>query len=274
MTLATLIPFGVRSLHAFSPHFSAYLATELFCRPKKFDRGGLEKSFWNTGIKHRLKSGRALRSWGKGPIVFFCHGWESRGSSFYLMMKALSESGYQAMAWDGPAHGDSPGRRTHLPHYAQSMIADLEDLKITPYAFIGHSFGAASLSLVAKEFAAYPKFSILIGAPSNIRGVFERYYSLLNMPEPGRSLIEGRIVSEVGRTIDDIGLAVNDLTEKGKALWIHDADDKEVPFSEALEVKEKWSQLELFQTKGLGHRRILRDEIVNSKIIDFLNSQP
>lgn len=270
MNTQALIPIGLKSVHTISPHLSAYLATELFCRPKRFQRSGIENSFWNTGIKHRLSSGRALRSWGKGPVVFFCHGWESRGSSFYVILNTLSQAGYQVMAWDGPAHGDSPGFRTHIPHYSESLVRDLKELKVEPVAFVGHSFGAASLAIISKLFDHYPKRSVLIGAPANIRNVFNRYYETIQMPAPGQALIEKRIRKEVGYTIDSIGLIENDLSHKGKALWIHDKADKEVPFSDALEVQNSWNQLELFATEGLGHRRILRDPKVAEKIIEFI----
>jgi hypothetical protein len=58
---------------------------------------------------------------------------------------------------------------------------------------------------------------------------------------------------------------------KAKVLWIHDEEDQMTPLSDALRIKEDDHQnIEFMITKGFGHRRIYRENIVSKKILDFL----
>ena len=51
----------------------------------------------------------------------------------------------------------------------------------------------------------------------------------------------------------------------------HDVADKEVAYSQAVELAKHWQNGELRTTNGLGHRRILRDETFIREIIDFIH---
>lgn len=54
-------------------------------------------------------------------------------------------------------------------------------------------------------------------------------------------------------------------------LWIHDADDETTPLQDALKVRdENHPNIRFVITKGLGHRRIYRDNKVTREIVDFL----
>ena len=54
-------------------------------------------------------------------------------------------------------------------------------------------------------------------------------------------------------------------------LVIHDEDDKELPEGEHVEVfKKQLSNSQLFETKGLGHFRIILDQEVAKRTADFL----
>ncbi len=54
-------------------------------------------------------------------------------------------------------------------------------------------------------------------------------------------------------------------------LIIHDKDDSEADYEQALFFDEMWPQGKLISTKGLGHSRILRDDKVIDKIIGFVS---
>ncbi len=56
-------------------------------------------------------------------------------------------------------------------------------------------------------------------------------------------------------------------------LLIHDKNDKEVSIDESKKIEKNLSKVLKFYTKGLGHRRILRDEKVVRKIDLFLDSK-
>jgi len=54
-------------------------------------------------------------------------------------------------------------------------------------------------------------------------------------------------------------------------LVIHDTDDKEVPVSCASEIRQNLKNGSLLITHNLGHQRILKDNAVQNRIIEFLN---
>jgi pimeloyl-ACP methyl ester carboxylesterase len=54
------------------------------------------------------------------------------------------------------------------------------------------------------------------------------------------------------------------------ALLIHDANDDVVPYSEAEETAQRWAGARLFETRGLGHRRGLKDPRVIEATVEFL----
>ena len=58
---------------------------------------------------------------------------------------------------------------------------------------------------------------------------------------------------------------------KAKVLWCHDEDDTMTPWADAKKVMEEQNQhIEFLVTKGLGHRRIYRENKVSKAIIEFL----
>jgi len=58
---------------------------------------------------------------------------------------------------------------------------------------------------------------------------------------------------------------------KARVLWIHDEDDNITPLSDVIKVKnENFTNIDYLITKGLGHRRIYRDNKVVSSIVEFL----
>ena len=58
---------------------------------------------------------------------------------------------------------------------------------------------------------------------------------------------------------------------QAKVLWVQDEDDEITPMSDVLKVKaENYPNINFVITKGLGHRRIYRDNKVVKSIVDFL----
>ena len=53
-------------------------------------------------------------------------------------------------------------------------------------------------------------------------------------------------------------------------LVIHDEDDEQIPVAEGNKLAELWSQVQVVTTRGLGHRKILRDPQVIDRTVAFL----
>jgi hypothetical protein len=51
---------------------------------------------------------------------------------------------------------------------------------------------------------------------------------------------------------------------------VHDEQDKEIPFSDALALEKAIPNATILKTNGLGHRRILRDRTTASVIAEWI----
>jgi pimeloyl-ACP methyl ester carboxylesterase len=57
---------------------------------------------------------------------------------------------------------------------------------------------------------------------------------------------------------------------KAKILWFHDEDDELTPIEDALRVKDdNHTHIEFVITKGLGHRKIYRENMVVKRTVEF-----
>lgn len=68
----------------------------------------------------------------------------------------------------------------------------------------------------------------------------------------------------------NIGLLGPKLSQA--ALIVHDEDDKAVDYLSAEAIVKAWPQCQLFTTKGLGHRRILKDREVIQRVTLFISN--
>jgi len=77
----------------------------------------------------------------------------------------------------------------------------------------------------------------------------------------------------VGIGFDALNIARLGGQIDGPVLLIHDTSDKEIPFAEALRLQQAMPTAILYQTQGLGHRRVLRDPAVIDTVKAFVNPQ-
>jgi pimeloyl-ACP methyl ester carboxylesterase len=68
---------------------------------------------------------------------------------------------------------------------------------------------------------------------------------------------------------DEVDAALREA-RPARALVVHDADDREVPAADAERLAAGLPDAQLMLTRGLGHRRILRDVAVAEAVADFI----
>ena len=61
--------------------------------------------------------------------VMLVHGWTSEAAFMTAFIEPLRRSGLRVVAFDFPAHGLSPGRRTNLADCARAMLARVRPLR-------------------------------------------------------------------------------------------------------------------------------------------------
>jgi esterase/lipase len=199
------------------------------------------------------------------------HGWESRGSTFFKLIPKLVAKGYQAIAWDAPAHGDSPGKHSSVPENARALVEDLKQgLVEKPIAFIGHSFGGATMAVLAKLYDL-PQKIVLASAPTQIRNVFTNFAKLIKLSAKATEIFIAHAEHETGYSLQEVSLTHNDLSLKSQVLIIHDKADDVIDYADFEVLKKTWGGGEFISTEKLGHRMTIKNEKMIDKIVEFIN---
>ena len=272
MKFETVLPYVIRQIDKVSSSLSARLSVEILFRPRKSARNNKEKEFWATGEPVEFASGCRGRVFGAGEKkIWVIHGWMSRGSKLKKLITACQETGNEVIVWDGPGHGDSPGKRTSLAPFTKTLMSDIEDSDKKPDAIIGHSFGGAA-SAYACQLGLRAKLLILISAPSSCVGVFERYWDFLGLGTKARQKFMDIVEREICLDVDSMSSVnfISDLSQK--VLVVHDDEDLMVPLSDAIKLRDIRPDVEIFETSQLGHNRVLHDKKVCTRLSEFLTA--
>lgn len=252
------------------PWAGAFLALRLFLTPEKVPRPTSEKDFFESARKYNFPHGIAAFEWGPtlGPPVLLVHGWSGRGTQMGAFAAPLVAQGFRVVAVDGPAHGSSGGATTNVGAFADSLIEIQKNLGPLQ-GVVAHSFGAGC-SIVAMQRGLNVKRVVLIAGPAKYERVLENFFKILPISSWAQKILLGELEKKAGIKVQDLQVGRLGANLDVAALVVHDEDDKEVLFRSALEIQDAWPTTRLLKTKGLGHRRVLRDPEVLRQVTAFL----
>ncbi|TGE23926.1 alpha/beta hydrolase [Hymenobacter aquaticus] len=273
-----LLRLKFRLLAAVSTTLAFRSAWRLFTTPRR-----LPLKAWETAA---LAGARRFEvAFGSGQLVAYewnpagartvllVHGWEHRASFWGAMAAGLAATGYRVVAFDGPAHGASSGRRTTLPQFGAAIQA-VADAVGPIWGVVAHSFGAAATAGLPVQFNGegqlLPRL-VLLSVPGSTPAVFGRFAELLRLPAQVAARMVRFAEARHGRTSESYSLTeVGHQVPAARALLLHDQADETIPFEEAEAIARSWPGLDFRATTGLGHNRIMRDPGVLGQIEAFL----
>jgi pimeloyl-ACP methyl ester carboxylesterase len=268
----TRLAFAV--LQALSPRVTARLASRRFlatpARPKPVASASLAQArrFDVAWDGQRL----AAWSWGPGPqTVLLVHGWGGRASQLRAFAEPFQQAGYRVVAFDAPGHGLSTGSALSLPELAAAIRA-VGDVVGPIDAIVAHSFGAAA-TCVAIAGGLNVRRAVLIGSPAAEQRWFDGFCDYLGLSPRARDETKRAIERRVG--VPFAGLEVEALGPglRLPLLVVHDRDDREVPWEDAVRIAAAAPEATLLGTERLGHRRILRDPHVIARAVAFVSGE-
>jgi esterase/lipase len=276
------VSFIFKITERLTPGLAGKLAVFLFFKPLKKSRKQFEQTKLNRAEKKRIQLQNlpyhhnpfgtyALYSWGQGPAVLLVHGWGGRGSQLEEFIDPLVEAGYQVLAFDAFAHGDSSGKSTNVMEFV-SIIQDIEKRTGGFDAMIAHSLGGMAAVLAIKRGVAAQKI-ITINSPVSVDFIFTAFAAQINASSKSVGYISDFIEKITRMSIDEFSADQFISGSQVQGMIIHDTDDKEVPVDQAYSLHQSWENSTLTLTHRLGHRRILRDSRTISNIMRFLNSR-
>jgi pimeloyl-ACP methyl ester carboxylesterase len=207
-------------------------------------------------------------TWGEGPTTYLVHGWGSRAGRLYRLGEALIASGRKLVMFDAPGHGASGRGLTSMPEFARALQAVVER-EGKPDAVVAHSMGGAATALAASWGLDARRFVLLAPAANpaewarSIGSVLELDYEVMRR-------VRERSERRLRLNWRDLDARVHAQRMTAPLMVIHDHQDETVPFSHGADIARMWPGAVLVGTSGLGHKDILNDQQVITRVLDFL----
>jgi len=202
--------------------------------------------------------------------ILLVHGWSGSGTQLSKIASKLLEHGYSTISFDAPAHGKSPGKRTVLPHFIETVF--FLEKKYGPFeAAIGHSLGGMTLLRTTKMGLNIKKL-VIIGTANSITAVTRKFAENLQLSKKVATLLKSYFDKRYGEDLNNYSGAVSAKGITIPTLVIHDKNDVDVHYNAAHEINDALKNGKLLVTEKLGHRKILGDKKVIAKIIDYLEA--
>ncbi|HVE99188.1 MAG TPA: alpha/beta hydrolase [Mycobacteriales bacterium] len=205
---------------------------------------------------------------GEGPSVVLVHGWADYAARMGAFVAPLLAAGFRVVTADLPAHGASPGTQTNL--YEMSDIVSSLVAESSAVAVVGHSLGGMTAVFAAAQCDPAPALALLAPAV-RLENAFETFGRLFQLPpaalEGLRATIDARFGADVWENTR------GEVIARGldvPALVLHDHDDDQVPLDDGHLMAMSLPRSEFVETAGLGHAKLIRDDDVVRRVVDFL----
>ena len=274
--LPKLLIFKAKLLQFLSPSLAANFALKIFSTPIKHQRPEREEMMAKSAKQEellipQLNKKVILYSYGYSKRkVLIIPGWSGRGTQLFQMADKLLENGFMVVSMDGPAHGNSTGKNTNLMEFIETTL-HLQNV-IGPFeAAIGHSFGALTiLNSIARGLNLQK--AVTIGSSNLISYFLEDLAEKLQLGPKVPEKMRLKINKKLGVDVDQ--LAGSEAAKKIEipVFVVHDTQDKEVPVSCAMEIRQNLKKGQLLISNGLGHKRILNDPKIIKNILTFIKN--
>ncbi len=275
---ALLIPKPIlytgKILNWVSPFLASRFAARVFLTPFSYEMPNREKSMYEKSKKERIRIDKINReivvyNYGKSERkILLSHGWSGSGTQLSKIADELLAKGFSTVSFDAPAHGKSPGKRTILPHFIET-IHHLEKSHGPFEAAIGHSLGGMSLLKATKQGLQIKKL-VIIGTANSITAVTKKFAKNLQLSQKVASHLKTYFDKRYGEDLDNYSGAVSAKGVQIPTYVIHDKNDVDVHYSAGQEIVQELEKGKLLLTEKLGHRKILGDKNVISKITEFI----
>ncbi|PWA04741.1 alpha/beta hydrolase [Flavobacterium psychrotolerans] len=202
--------------------------------------------------------------------ILLVHGWSGRGTQLFKFADELIKLGYSTISFDAPAHGKSSGKSTLMPEFVESILE--LDRQFGPFeAAIGHSLGGMSLLNSAKKGLKIKRLAI-IGSGDIVKDIMDDFIKKLGLHQKMSDLLCYYFEKKSNQTMDSFSAYKAAKKIDIPVLVIHDKNDDEVPVKCAIHIHKYLKNGKLMLTQNLGHRKILGNNEVIEKVIDFIQN--
>lgn len=273
--LLRIIPAVFPWAEKFTPALANRFFVYLFFTPVKYRTPEKERKAETFSEKFVMNiAGKNIQCyrWGSSTkTVLVIHGWAGRATQFRRFVKPLIKAGYQVVGFDGPAHGQSQGKRTNLDEF-ENVIQEVVKKIGNVSAIVAHSFGGVT-SLYAITKGLPVKTLVNIASPTISEEIINTFLRAINGTAQTGEAFKKYVLKKSGKSFDQFSALefIKHVPANLNLLLVHDEDDSEVKLDHPRALMKQFPQAQFIQTKGLGHTRILKDNNVIQGIVTFLS---
>ena len=265
------------TISVFSKQKAAESLFKLFCTPYSGKPKRKAPAFFKRANTINIQfEGNTIKGWQwipnncNGKKVLIAHGFDSCSYKSEAIIHKLFLTGFEVLAFDALAHGESDGKTVNVNQYGD-CIALIDETFGGLYAIVGHSFGGLAATLIVEKKLQHIEKIVLIAPAVETTRAIDNFFTFLKMPLALKPLLEQYITEHSGQSPEHYSVTRALQFLKSKVLWVHDEKDFICPIEDLKPTKEKHlSHVEFYITSGLGHNAIYRNPNVLQKIAFFL----
>ena len=213
--------------------------------------------------------------WGRGRPVVLAHGWQGRASQWATLVRDLVYEGYRVVAFDAPAHGESPGRHAYLVDWMDALRA-LQERYGAFHAIVGHSFGGLAALLAVTEGVQSDRV-VTVAAPAGADSLMTAFQSAMRFDDATAAALRERFASKYfpgqSQPFARLSAVRHPVPATTELLVVHDREDRRIPYTEAARIIQANPAATALRTTGLGHSRILASDEFLDATIGFLDAK-
>ena len=251
-----LIKAVSRALHTISPRFALKQTRKLLLTPAKSKRPPKQPhAITHSHISSQIGQ-LALYRIGTGPKVILTHGWSGSAAQFFPLMEKIAQAGFEAVAFDHFAHGNSDEKRANLPLFIKGLAAVIYELKPQNIAcLVSHSMGAVAALNQAKHFK-----HLLIAPAFNFYNSFEHSILSTGLTRKLFTNLMSEIEQEHQVRFDDLLPEPHLAQTQDTVHIVHDSQDRFAQYQFSAEQAKLYPHVTLTTTEGLGHGRVINSD--------------
>ncbi|MCL6461278.1 MAG: alpha/beta hydrolase [Flavobacterium micromati] len=201
--------------------------------------------------------------------ILLVHGWSGRGTQLYKIADELIKIGYSTISFDAPGHGKSPGKMSIMTDFI-SIILEINKQSGPFDVAIGHSLGGMSVLNAMKKGLKVNK-AIVIGSGDVVEDIIDDFVAKLELHPNIGTLLRLHFEKKYDEKMNNYSAFLAAAQSTVPVLVIHDQNDPEVPVKAGINIHKHLKNGELMLTEALGHRKILGNDAVIKKIVQFTN---
>jgi len=270
--------FSVKMIDIISTRATLRILEYFFYKPVKFNVPRREEEFISKSVRSTMGMSQLevdieiYRMEAEGERVLLVHGWNGRAGQFHAIARSCHEAGLDVTALDLPGHGGSDDRHTALPEFVDA-ISEVYAHHGPFDHVIGHSIGAIAVLNGPRSGLKFKKIVTISIPATKVRSLFQSFTEMFGLSvEKYTDLLIERASKRYKADPNSFDPCIVSKDLDSEVLIIHCRDDEDAGVSESIQLNTMVDGSELYITSGLGHRRILRDAEVVSRVVDFLRA--